>query len=146
VKLLTDEQVKALLPALANEIATWQDADCGEQQAENDGWVAQLRKIKAQLESETPVERIRFTREGDFAQTDPFMVCGACGEKLCTVEEDDTLPVIVSCAEHECNPLGDPPADLADAWARYQRGDHIEPFELRKLDEWRAERAEEAGY
>ncbi|HSD78520.1 MAG TPA: hypothetical protein VLA98_13995 [Solirubrobacteraceae bacterium] len=44
------------------------------------------------------------------------------------------------------SPLGDPPPDLADAWRRYQAGEGVEPWELRKLDEWRAERAQEDGY
>lgn len=42
--------------------------------------------------------------------------------------------------------LGEPPAELADAWARYQRGDKVEGYELSKLDEWRADRAQEAGF
>jgi hypothetical protein len=42
--------------------------------------------------------------------------------------------------------LGPPPEQLADAWRRYQAGEHVEPYELRKLDEWRAERAEQEGY
>jgi hypothetical protein len=44
------------------------------------------------------------------------------------------------------SPLGDPPDDLADAWDRYQHGGDVAPHELRKLDEWRSERAEEDGY
>jgi len=40
------------------------------------------------------------------------------------------------------NPLA-PPGDLADAWARFQRGEEITPAELRKLDEWRADVREE---
>jgi hypothetical protein len=44
------------------------------------------------------------------------------------------------------SPLGDPPVELADAWRRYQLGIHVEGWELSKLDEWRAERAQEAGY
>jgi hypothetical protein len=41
--------------------------------------------------------------------------------------------------------LPDPPADLADAWERYQHGGGVEPWELRKLDEWRGDVAEEMG-
>lgn len=44
------------------------------------------------------------------------------------------------------SPLGDPPEDLADAWQRYQTGGHVEPHELRALDEWRGDEAESAGY
>lgn len=50
------------------------------------------------------------------------------------IEDDDT------------SPLPDPPAKLADAWARFQRGEHIEPYEGRALDEWRSECAEAAGF
>lgn len=42
--------------------------------------------------------------------------------------------------------LPDPPEDLRDAWARYQRGEHVEGYEQRALDEWRGDVAEEAGY
>lgn len=44
------------------------------------------------------------------------------------------------------SPLGDPPEELADAWERYQRGEHLHGYELRALDEWRADVAEDAGY
>jgi hypothetical protein len=45
------------------------------------------------------------------------------------------------------DPLGDPPADLADAWERFQHGGgDVTASELRALDEWRASRAEEDGY
>jgi hypothetical protein len=44
------------------------------------------------------------------------------------------------------DPLGDPPEHLADAWERYQRGDRVDASELRRLDEWRGERAEAAGF
>lgn len=42
--------------------------------------------------------------------------------------------------------LPDPPSELADAWARFQRGDHVEPYEARRLDEWRADCAQDAGF
>lgn len=42
--------------------------------------------------------------------------------------------------------LPEPPAHLADAWARYQRGEHIEGYEMSKLDEWRADCAQDAGF
>jgi hypothetical protein len=35
----------------------------------------------------------------------------------------------------------EPPAELADAWERYQRGDELTGHELSKLDEWRADAA-----
>jgi hypothetical protein len=43
--------------------------------------------------------------------------------------------------------LPDPPAHLADAWARYQGGGgaDVTPSELRALDEWRGEVAEAMG-
>jgi len=44
------------------------------------------------------------------------------------------------------SPLGDPPTELADAWRRFQAGETVEPWEVRALDEWRADRAQEAGY
>lgn len=44
------------------------------------------------------------------------------------------------------SPLGPPPPELEDAWDRYQHGGDVESWELTKLDEWRAERAEEAGF
>jgi hypothetical protein len=44
-----------------------------------------------------------FTWDNDPAQHEPFVVCGNCGAKLCTVEEGDTLDVIVSvAADHAC--------------------------------------------
>jgi hypothetical protein len=33
----------------------------------------------------------------------------------------------------------DPPEDLADAWRRFQEGEHVSQGELRQLDEWRAD-------
>lgn len=44
------------------------------------------------------------------------------------------------------SPLPEPPDNLKDAWARFQRGDHVEPHEARALDEWRADCAQDAGY
>lgn len=41
--------------------------------------------------------------------------------------------------------LPEPPPELADAWARYQRGDDVAGYELSKLDEWRADCARDAG-
>lgn len=46
---------------------------------------------------------VSFTWNDDPAQREPFMVCGRCGAKLCTIEENDSLSVIVSVAtEHTC--------------------------------------------
>lgn len=42
--------------------------------------------------------------------------------------------------------LPEPPAHLADAWARHQRGDTVEGHELSRLDEWRADCAQAAGF
>lgn len=33
----------------------------------------------------------------------------------------------------------DPPEKLADAWRRFQAGEDVAPYELRALDEWRAD-------
>ena len=38
----------------------------------------------------------------------------------------------------------DPPEDLRDAWARFQKGESVTPQELRDLDEWRADVHEDA--
>lgn len=41
------------------------------------------------------------TRDDDPAQFDPFVVCDVCGEKLCTVEEGDSISVLASVvADH----------------------------------------------
>jgi hypothetical protein len=37
-----------------------------------------------------------FTWDDDPAQHEPFMVCDVCGERLCTIEEGDSLSVIVA--------------------------------------------------
>lgn len=50
----------------------------------------------------------------------------------------------VEPAKHSALP--EPPAHLADAWARYQRGEIVEGWELSELDEWRVTCAQEAGY
>lgn len=43
------------------------------------------------------------TRDGDPAQFDPFLACSNCSAHLCTVEEQDTLDVLVAVAQaHEC--------------------------------------------
>lgn len=42
--------------------------------------------------------------------------------------------------------LPDPPEDLADAWRRFQAGERVEPYEARKLDEWRGDCAADAGF
>lgn len=42
--------------------------------------------------------------------------------------------------------LPDPPAELADAWRRFQVGERVEPWEARKLDEWRDDCARDAGF
>jgi len=51
-------------------------------------------------------------------------------------------------ARHGLRPIedgpGDPPVDLVDAWRRFQQGQEVSPWELRKLDEWRADAREEA--
>lgn len=39
-----------------------------------------------------------FTWDGDAAQHEPFLVCDECKEKLCTVEEGDSLELIVAVA------------------------------------------------
>ena len=44
------------------------------------------------------------------------------------------------------DPLGNPPEHLRDAWERYQHGGRVQPYELRALDEWRADVAEADGY
>jgi hypothetical protein len=44
------------------------------------------------------------------------------------------------------SPLPDPPPELADAWRRYQKGEHVAGFELSKLDEWRDDCARDAGF
>lgn len=44
------------------------------------------------------------------------------------------------------SPLPDPPEELRDAWARFREGGDVSQSELRKLDEWRAECAEAAGF
>jgi hypothetical protein len=56
--------------------------------------------------------------------------------------------VLVDGMQEADNPLGDPPAHLADAWDRFQTGGAggVTTYELRELDEWRGERAEEAGF
>lgn len=46
----------------------------------------------------------------------------------------------------EVGGLPDPPEDLADAWRRYQAGEHVEPAEARALDEWRSDCARDAGF
>lgn len=44
------------------------------------------------------------------------------------------------------SPLPDPPPELADAWERFQHGGGVEGWELSKLDEWRADCAQDAGF
>lgn len=64
------------------------------------------------------------------------LMCGWTGEKV----RAEWRP------EDPADPLGDPPPELADAWARYQRGGTNTLGELNDLDEWRAERAQAAGF
>lgn len=45
------------------------------------------------------VQDAHFTRDDDPAQSEPFLICDRCGAKLCTVEEGDSLSVIVSVAD-----------------------------------------------
>lgn len=40
--------------------------------------------------------------------------------------------------------MPEPPEELADAWRRYQAGEDIPGYELRRLDEWRADAREDA--
>lgn len=43
------------------------------------------------------------TRLDDPAQFDPFVICDDCGEQLCTVEEGDSIEVLVSVTtDHQC--------------------------------------------
>lgn len=42
--------------------------------------------------------------------------------------------------------LPDPPEHLADAWRRFQAGEGVEEWEARRLDEWRADCAQDAGF
>lgn len=61
----------------------------------------------------------------------------------------DALTLLVeraNAALGDPDPLGEPPAELADAWARYQQGEGVQPYELRALDEWRSEQGEAAGF
>lgn len=46
------------------------------------------------------------------------------------------------------SPLPEPPAELADAWRRFQGGGagDVTGYELRALDEWRADCAQDAGF
>jgi hypothetical protein len=47
---------------------------------------------------------IIFTWDDDPAQHEPYMKCEKCGAHLCTIEEGDSLGVIVGVAEdHVCN-------------------------------------------
>jgi hypothetical protein len=48
------------------------------------------------------LDAFRFTHNNDPAQFEPYMICVKCGDKLCSIEEGDTLAVIVGCAEHTC--------------------------------------------
>ena len=41
----------------------------------------------------------RFTWEDDPAQHEPFVICTACDKKLCTIEEGDTLTMIVDVVD-----------------------------------------------
>jgi hypothetical protein len=51
-----------------------------------------------------------YTWGDDPAQHEPFMRCTACNDDLCTVEEGDTLSVLVSVAEdHAPECAGSPP-------------------------------------
>lgn len=52
----------------------------------------------------------------------------------------------VVAPDEPTSPLPDPPENLADAWRRYQVGEPVEPWEVRKLDEWRVDCARDAGF
>lgn len=53
-------------------------------------------------------QHITFTWADDPAQHEPFMRCRECGADLCTVEEGDTLDVLVSVAgDHSCGDAQD---------------------------------------
>lgn len=48
------------------------------------------------------VRDAHFTWDDDPAQHEPFMTCDVCGERLCTVEEGDSLSVLVDVlADHD---------------------------------------------
>jgi hypothetical protein len=44
------------------------------------------------------------------------------------------------------SPLPEPPEKIADAWRRFQAGEHVEHYEARAIDEWRSMCAEDAGF
>lgn len=49
------------------------------------------------------VQDAHFTWDDDPAQSEPFLICDRCGMKLCTVEEGDSLSVIVAVADDHWN-------------------------------------------
>jgi hypothetical protein len=54
------------------------------------------------------------TRDGDPAQTDPFVRCTVCGENLCTVEDGDLFSTIRAVVEqHACKQEVIPAAVIA---------------------------------
>lgn len=47
--------------------------------------------------------RFEARRSDDPVKTDLELTCADCGERLCDVEEGDSMSVLVSmCEEHEC--------------------------------------------
>lgn len=79
------------------------------------------------------LERVRHALDTDLLTND---------EKLKAIRET----VLRDCERRDSSPLPDPPADLADAWQRFQQGEPCEPYELRRIDEWRADCAADAGF
>jgi hypothetical protein len=79
---------------------------------------------------------------------------GVNGFEWSATHRNHTVPLavgevlLVDGMQEADNPLGDPPAELADAWARFQKlgADGVTATEDRKLNDWRRERAEEAGF
>lgn len=66
-------------------------------------------------------------------------------EAIVNLDTGETIEPTVSF-EIGGSQLPDPPEDLADAWRRYQAGERVEPYEARKLDEWRGDCAADAGF
>lgn len=124
----------AITPRQIKALAGWiQD---GEHMAE-----VELAVDDRMLVAEQGDERMAWDTGGEPANESYLAVAPLCEHPDCERAEPH--------ARHPVNPaspLGDPPVELADAWRRYQLGIHVEGWEQTKLDEWRAERAQEAGY
>jgi hypothetical protein len=101
--------------------------------AASDGW----SDIKNYLPTDTEVEHAPAAVFDEMVG----MVLGRADRCLAFLQK-----VQLAFAALDEDPLGDPPEHLADAWERYQRGDQVDAGELRRLDEWRGERAEAAGF